>query len=101
MKRAYSPVQDASIIFEIKTKLTLSNKAPYLWLVIIMNGYWIKLDHYQDIEMLRGEDATIPNTMLERDRIAEFLAGLNPEYDQVKMQILGKKKLPLLNEVFF
>ncbi|KAG8379348.1 hypothetical protein BUALT_Bualt07G0079000 [Buddleja alternifolia] len=46
------------------------------------------------------EDATTLTTMLARDRIVKFLAGLNPEYDQIRIQILGKKKLPSLNEVF-
>ncbi|KAG8391091.1 hypothetical protein BUALT_Bualt01G0151800 [Buddleja alternifolia] len=47
-----------------------------------------------------SEDATTITSMLERDRILEFLVGLNPEYDQIRIQILGKKKLPSLNEVF-
>lgn len=38
---------------------------------------------------------TTPITMLERVRIVEFLAGLNFEYDQVRIQILGEKKLRL------
>lgn len=37
--------------------------------------------------------------MLARDRIIEFLAGLNPDYDQFRIQLLEKKKLPLINEV--
>ena len=50
--------------------------------------------------MLFSEDATTLTTMLERDRIMEFQACLNPEYDQLGIQILGKKELPSLNEVF-
>ena len=30
----------------------------------------------------------------------EFLVGLNPEYDQERVQILGRERLPSLNEVF-
>ncbi|KAG8373611.1 hypothetical protein BUALT_Bualt11G0042300 [Buddleja alternifolia] len=102
MKRTYSKVQDASVIFEIKTKIT-STKQGSLSVTDYynqMNGYWIELDHYQDLKMVCSEDATTLTTMLERDRIVEFLAGLNPEYDQIRIQILGKKKLPSLNEVF-
>ena len=40
------------------------------------------------------------NQIMDRDRIVEFLAGLNHEFDQVRVQILGRKKLPSINEVF-
>lgn len=35
-----------------------------------------------------------------KERIFEFLAGLNMEFDQVRVQILGKDTMPSLNEVF-
>ncbi|CAA6664064.1 unnamed protein product [Spirodela intermedia] len=35
----------------------------------------------------------------ERDRTYEYLVRLNSEYDQVRIQILGREKLPPLNEV--
>ena len=38
---------------------------------------------------------------VESSRIFEFLAGLNAEFDPVRVQILGKEQLPSLNEVFF
>ena len=37
---------------------------------------------------------------VERERIFDFLAGLNVEYDQVKVQVLGKEDIPPLNELF-
>lgn len=37
---------------------------------------------------------------MERERIFEFLAGFNVEFDQVCVQILGKETLPSFNEVF-
>ena len=49
-----------------------------------MNGFWLELDHYQDIKMVCSEDTIILTSMLERDRIVEFLVGLNPESDKVK-----------------
>lgn len=39
-------------------------------------------------------------TIFDRDRVVEFLARLNVYFDQVQVQILGKEKLPSLNEVF-
>ena len=65
-----------------------------------MNGYFLELDHYQDIRMKCSEDAATLAIIFERDRVVEFLACLNAEFDQVRVQILGKEKLPSLNEVF-
>lgn len=50
--------------------------------------------------MVCQEDTATLNRILERDQIVEFLAGLNPEFDQVQVQVLGKDKLSNLNEVF-
>jgi hypothetical protein len=38
--------------------------------------------------------------MIEEERVHDFLGGLNSEYDPVRVQILGKKPLPSLQEVF-
>jgi len=50
-----------------------------------MNGYWLELDHYKDIKMVCSEDAATLTSIFERDGIVEFLAGLNAEYDQVRV----------------
>jgi hypothetical protein len=47
-----------------------------------------------------SDDAVILKNYVERERIFEFLAGLNIEFDQIRVQILGKESLPSLNEVF-
>ncbi|RVW92470.1 Retrovirus-related Pol polyprotein from transposon TNT 1-94 [Vitis vinifera] len=36
---------------------------------------------------------------IEQDRVYDFLVGLNPEFDQVRIQILGKQEVPCFNEV--
>jgi len=50
--------------------------------------------------MVCSEDVATLNQILEKDRIVEFLAGLNSEFDQIRVQVLGNYKLPNLNEVF-
>jgi len=65
-----------------------------------MLGLWLELDQYQVIKMVCQANTTTLNQILKRDRIVEFLADLNLEFDQVWIQILGKDKLPSLNEVF-
>ncbi|KAJ4715364.1 hypothetical protein OWV82_013731 [Melia azedarach] len=47
-----------------------------------------------------GEDVAILQKFLERGRIFEFLAGLNIDFDQIRVQILGKEVLLSLEGVF-
>ena len=50
VKRTYSNVPDASIVYEIKTKIS-STKQGSLSMTDYynkMNGFWLELDHYQD-----------------------------------------------------
>ncbi|KAK2984412.1 hypothetical protein RJ640_009912 [Escallonia rubra] len=45
-----------------------------------------------------SDDAAVLKNFIEKDRTYDFLAGLNIEFDQVRIQILGKEELPSLNE---
>ena len=67
----------------------------------ILTGLWTKLDQYQHLQMECSKDASTLVDSINRDRIFEFLSGLNPEYDPIRVQILGKEKLPSLSEVFY
>lgn len=40
------------------------------------------------------EDATTLRNFIDQDRVYDFLAGLNSEFDQVRVQILGKDEVP-------
>ena len=66
----------------------------------ILNGLWFELDYYQSIKMKCSEDTAMLLKFMERERIYEFLARLNAEFDQVRVQVLGKEKVPSLSEVF-
>ena len=56
------------------------------------------MDHYQCIKMTCSEDAALLKRFVEKDRIYEFLAGLNIVFDAMRVQILGKEDLSSLNE---
>ena len=43
-------------------------------------------------------DAAVLKDFIEQDRVYDFLVGLNPEFDQVRIQILGKQEVPCFNE---
>ncbi|GAV76366.1 LOW QUALITY PROTEIN: UBN2_3 domain-containing protein, partial [Cephalotus follicularis] len=61
-----------------------------------VQNLWQELDHYRVFEMKCPEDAaTLKNKLL--DKVYDFLAGLNPEFD-VKIQKLEKEEIPSLEE---
>ena len=60
---------------------------------------WQELDHYRMIKTKCLEDATVLKDFIEQDRVYDFLVELNPEFDQVRIQILGKQEVPCFNEV--
>ena len=66
----------------------------------ILNGLWIELDQYQNLKMKCTHDSIALTQFLERVRIFKFLSGLNPEFDPIRIQILGKENFPSLSEVF-
>ena len=102
VKHTYSKVKNATLAYEIKTKIhstkqgTMSTTEYYN----ILNGLWLELDYYQSIKMKCSEDTAMLLKFVERERIYEFLAGLNAEFDQVRVQVLGKEEVPSLSEVF-
>ena len=53
------------------------------------------------LEKMKCTDDSIALTQfLERVRIFKFLSGLNPEFDPIRIPILGKENFPSLLEVF-
>lgn len=46
-----------------------------------------------------NKDAAALKKFLEKKRAYQFIAGLNAEFDQVRVQILGKEDMSSLNEV--
>ncbi|RVW34535.1 hypothetical protein CK203_096480 [Vitis vinifera] len=64
----------------------------------LLKNLWQEMDHYQCIQMKDSEDIAILKIFVEKERIFEFFANLNLEFDQVQVQVLGKGDLPSLNE---
>ncbi|RDY14113.1 hypothetical protein CR513_00861, partial [Mucuna pruriens] len=59
----------------------------------------IELDQYQGLKMCKT-DSIAYIEFVEKGRIFKFFHGLNSEYNTIRVQILGKEKLPSLSEVF-
>lgn len=45
-----------------------------------MRGLWLELDDYQNFRMKSSNDAVMLQKFVERERIFEFLEGLNAEF---------------------
>jgi hypothetical protein len=98
--QTYSKVHDAAQIYEIKTKISNAKQEnrSVTEYSNFLKGLWQEMDHYHCIKMKCSEDAALLKRFVEKDRIYDFLAGLNVEFDAVRVQILGKEELPSLNE---
>ena len=64
-----------------------------------MKALWQELDHYRVIKTKCPEDAIVLKDFIKQDRVYDFLVGLNPEFDKVRIQILGKLEVLFFNEV--
>ncbi|KAK3009342.1 hypothetical protein RJ639_013424 [Escallonia herrerae] len=99
-QQTYSKVKDAARVFEIKSKIsdTKQGDRSVTEYANLLKNLWQEMDHYRCIEMKCSDDAAVLKNFIEKDRTYDFLAGLNIEFDQMRIQILGKEELPSLNE---
>ena len=97
VRQTYSKMQDVALIYEIKTKITTKQGTLSITEYYnVMKGLWLELDYYQNFQMKCSEDAAMLLKSVERERLFEFLAGLNLKFNQVRVQVLGKETLPSL-----
>ena len=103
LQQTYSKRKDISACYELENQIfnTKQGSLSVTEYYGILNGLWIELDQYQDLTMKCNEDTAILTKFIEKARIFKFLSGLNPEFDPIRVQILGKEKLPSLSEVFY
>lgn len=99
MQRTYSKARDATKVYEIKVRTSATKKVgkSVTKYANLLKNLWQQLDHYQVFEVKCPEEAAIQNNLNE-DQGYDFLARLNPEFDQVRVQILGKEETPSLEE---
>ncbi|KAK0582355.1 hypothetical protein LWI29_024584 [Acer saccharum] len=99
-KQTYSRVHDAAQIYDIKTRISNTKQGTHsvTEYANILQNLWQELDYYQCIKMESSKDVATLRRFLEKERIYVFLAGLNIEFDAVRVQVVGKEDLPSLNE---
>ncbi|XP_040935279.1 uncharacterized protein [Gossypium hirsutum] len=102
IKENYLDLGNTSQVFEIKLKLkdirqgTLEVTQYYNNLKIL----WQELDMYYEVDWGEGLEHTKFMDHLNKERLYEFLAGLNRDLDEVRGQILGRTTLPTIGEAF-
>lgn len=92
ISHTYSKASDVAQVCEIQVKTATTkhgNKTVAEYANPLLN-LWQELDHYRVFDMKFTKDAAILKKFIAKDRIYDFLVGLNPEFDQVRIQILSK-----------
>lgn len=101
-KRQYSDLENSSQLFELRNKArnltqaemdvtTYFNALTKLWQEVDLfnNGHWLCSGCIEKHQ-----------TMVNKDRIYDFLAGLNKDLDEVRGRLLGSKSLPNIEDIF-
>ena len=85
VRQTYSKVKDVALIYQIKTKLSMTKQGNMMVIEYYntMKRFQLELDYYQDFKIQCSDDVVILKKYVEIERIFEFLAGLNIEFDQV------------------
>ena len=102
VQEMYSDLEDFSQCFEVRsairnTKQGMNSVTKYFNVLV---GLWHEMDMFYAITWESPTDSTQYNKMIERERIFDFLYGLNPNLDEVRGRILGTKPLLSLKKVF-
>ncbi|KAK3015319.1 hypothetical protein RJ639_006167 [Escallonia herrerae] len=97
-----SDLENASQVFEIKNKLKEMRQGN-LEVTEYYNELqtlWQELDMHYEADWGDLEGNLKFKRHLEKERLYEFLTGLNRELDEVRGRILGRRPLPSIDEAF-
>ncbi|XP_028805360.1 uncharacterized protein LOC114760266 [Neltuma alba] len=102
VREAYSDGENVSQVFEIKTKLwqTKQGTGTLNDYYLTMSALWQELDLQNDDTWKCSEDAALYKKKVDRERLFEFLAGINSELDAVRGRLLSRVPLPTVREAF-
>ncbi|RVW51120.1 hypothetical protein CK203_078125 [Vitis vinifera] len=102
IRETYSDAENASQIFEIKTRLWQMKQGDreVTEYYTEMLGLWQELDLSCKEEWECTGDSVRFKKKMENERVFEFLAGLNRELDDVRSRVLSRRPLPSIREVF-
>ncbi|KAJ1403370.1 Retrotransposon gag domain [Sesbania bispinosa] len=100
VEQTYSKAKDVAQVYEVKVKTLVAKQGNKTVTEYVnqLKSLWMELDHYRVIKAKCTEDSALLKEYIEQDRVYDFLVGLNPEFDQVRIQILGKQKSPAVEK---
>ncbi|KAA8545242.1 hypothetical protein F0562_020026 [Nyssa sinensis] len=100
--QTYSVGSNDAQIYDLKRRThetTQKGKSLFAYFTALQ-ALWQELDYYQPCEMKCADDIALFLKRIEKERTFEFLAGLNPEFNQVRIQVFSKIPIPSLREVY-
>lgn len=85
VEKTYSKAGDDAQIYEIKTKISATKQGgrSIPKYANLLKSLWQEMDYYQCFQMKCSVDAALMKRFVEKERIYEFLAGLNGVFDPV------------------
>ena len=101
IQQTYSKARDAAQVYEVKVKTIAAKQGSKIVTKYAnqLKTVWQELDHYRVIKTKCHDDSIVLKDFVEKYRVYDFLVGLNQEFDQMRIQILGKQEVPCVNEV--
>ncbi|KAE8732866.1 homogentisate phytyltransferase 1 [Hibiscus syriacus] len=103
VNETYSDLGNVGQWFELKTQLwrLKQGEKTVTQYYTDLKTLWQEVDMFSDYEWSCAKDRALFHKMVEKERVFEFLVGLNKELDEVRGRILGSEPLPSTREVFF
>lgn len=99
LQKWYSKKQDLAAVYALQTKITAMKQKISLSQSSLLKGLWLELDHYQSLKMVCTEDAKTLASANEENKITNFPAWCNVQFNQIRNQLLGKMDCLPINEV--
>nr|XP_009774423.1 PREDICTED: uncharacterized protein LOC104224462 [Nicotiana sylvestris]XP_016490473.1 PREDICTED: uncharacterized protein LOC107810229 [Nicotiana tabacum] len=99
---SYSRKGNDAQIFEIRNKIPVTTQGELTVTDYCskLSGLRQEIDYYQDLQAKCSNDAVLFQQLIEKERVYDFLAGLNQKYDQIRVQVLGKVPFPSLEDAY-
>lgn len=92
----YSQVGNDAQIFEIQKKFHNTKQGE-----MSISQYYVDFNElYQDFQETNVGDAVKFQKFIDKERVYDFLARLNHDFDHIRVQVLGKTPFPSLKEAY-
>ncbi|GMY21564.1 hypothetical protein FCV25MIE_16805 [Fagus crenata] len=100
--QTYFTGNDASQIYELRRKAHETRQqgkslASYFF---ALQTIWQELDFLNPYDMESAKDTATLKTRIENEQVYDFLAGLDPGFDQIRVQVLAQDPTPNLRSTY-